>query len=101
MKVTVRSGAGRPWRRQTFTAAGPLVIIAPTKDAGAPEEAAQGKNDVSFYYPENANHVLKHELRPREELTAEPAITGYNGAESMLDPETLWTTLEWLGRQSE
>jgi pimeloyl-ACP methyl ester carboxylesterase len=69
-------------------------------DGGALEEASQGKANVSFYYPENANHVLKAEPRPREELTAETAASAYNTPEACLDDETLKMILEWLRRQS-
>lgn len=67
-------------------------------DGGALEEASQGRSNVTFYYPDNANHVLKHEPRPREALTAATAIAAYNLPEARLDPETLKTILEWLGR---
>lgn len=69
-------------------------------DGGALEEASQGMANVFFCYPENANHVLKHEPRPREELTAEAATSAYNTAEASLDDETLKIILEWLRRQS-
>ncbi|MCK9357404.1 MAG: alpha/beta fold hydrolase [Dehalococcoidia bacterium] len=69
-------------------------------DGGALQEASRGRSNVTLYYPENANHVLKHEPRPREELTAATAIPGYNTPEARLDPETLTTILEWLGRHS-
>jgi len=69
-------------------------------DGAVLEEASQGKSNVTFYYPENASHVLKHEPRPREELTAATAITAYNLPEAQLDAETMQTILEWLGRHS-
>ena len=69
-------------------------------DGGVLEDASQGNHNVSFYYPENANHVLKHEPRPREELTAATAMTAYNTPDTVLDAETLKTILEWLGQQS-
>jgi hypothetical protein len=71
-----------------------------TLDGGALEEAAQGKSNVSFYYPENANHVLKHESRAREELSGLTAASSYNTAEAYLDPETLETIQDWLKRQA-
>ena len=60
------------------------------------EEAARGKDNITFYYPENANHVLKYEPKPREELTIANAMPNYNGPESVLDPETQKTIVEWL-----
>ena len=40
-------------------------------DGKALEDATAEKADVSFVYPENANHVLKHEELPIEELSAQ------------------------------
>lgn len=64
------------------------------------EEACLGKDNVSFSYPENANHVLKHEPTPREELTAMAALSNYNAPETSLDPEALTTIIDWLQRHS-
>jgi len=69
-------------------------------DGGALEEASRGRSNVTFSYPENANHVLKHEPRPREELTAVNAIAAYNAPEARLDPEAMAAILDWLGRHS-
>ena len=41
-------------------------------DAEPLQHAAAGRADISFLFPENANHVLKHEPRPREELVQTP-----------------------------
>ncbi len=71
------------------------------RDGEALEEAARGKNNVSFYYPENANHVLKHETRPRETLTPDVAMPNYNSPDAVLDPETLNTVLDWLERHAK
>jgi len=64
------------------------------------EKAANGKRNISFYYPENANHVLKFEPKPRNELSAKSAIQNYNSAASHLDPETLNTILDWISKYS-
>jgi len=61
-------------------------------------KAAKRKGNISLYYPENANHVLKFEPKPREELTAGTAIQNYNGPDSTLDPETFKTILDWLSK---
>jgi uncharacterized protein len=67
---------------------------------GAPlEEASKGKNNISFAYPENANHVLKNEPRPRSGLTGADALS-YNAADRVLDPEALKTIKDWLARQA-
>lgn len=69
-------------------------------DGAALEEASQGRKNVTFYYPENANHVLKHEPRPREELAAATAIAVYNAPDAQLDAETMKVILDWLRRHS-
>jgi hypothetical protein len=83
----------------------PVLIIIGQKDIqvdwqadGAVLEAAAGDN-VTFNYPANANHVLKLEERPFEELAA----TGggdYNAADRVLDPETVDIILAWLAEQT-
>ena len=86
----------------------PVLVVIGQKDiqtdwkleGGALEEASRGKDNVTFYYPENANHVLKHEPAPREEVTAASSL-GYNAAGVYLDDETLKTILEWLRRNSK
>ena len=57
-------------------------------------EAAAGDN-VTFTYPPNANHVLKLEEKPAEELTAADGAT-YNAADRVLDPEAVQVILDWL-----
>jgi hypothetical protein len=64
-------------------------------DGGPLETAADGRSDVTFLFPENANHVLKHEPRPRPELTGADAA-GYNAPGTRLDPEALSAILGWL-----
>jgi alpha-beta hydrolase superfamily lysophospholipase len=58
--------------------------------------AAAGREWVSFLFPENANHVLKQELRPRSELVPAEVTESYNGPETHLDQEALASILEWL-----
>jgi pimeloyl-ACP methyl ester carboxylesterase len=65
-------------------------------DAEPLQRAAAGRTDVSFLFPENANHVLKHEPRPREELAQGEAIQKYNAADASLDPETVAAIVAWL-----
>jgi len=63
---------------------------------GSPlESAVKGKNNISFVYPENANHVLKNETRPRSALTGADALT-YNASDRILDPEALRIIKDWL-----
>jgi uncharacterized protein len=82
----------------------PVLIIIGKKDLqvdwradGEPlERAAAGRTDVSFLFPEEANHVLKHEPRPREELAQGEAMQRYNAADAALDPETVAAIVAWL-----
>ncbi|MBN9611928.1 MAG: hypothetical protein J0H64_00400 [Actinobacteria bacterium] len=59
------------------------------------QRAAEGMANVSFRFPEHANHVLKEDLRSFEERAAAPGA-GYNEPGTRLDPEALEQTLGWL-----
>lgn len=61
--------------------------------------AAAGNADVTFAFPPDANHVLKHESRPRESLSGQAAVS-YNAAEATLDPEATDRVVEWLARHA-
>jgi pimeloyl-ACP methyl ester carboxylesterase len=69
-------------------------------DGSVLEKAAQGKTNVTFSYPENANHVLKNEPKPRSELTAADGAT-YNAADKVLDADALKIIEEWLANQAQ
>lgn len=58
------------------------------------EVAAEGHENISFVYPENADHVLKHESCPRETLI--PAEVQYNTPDRVLDTDALKIIIEWL-----
>jgi fermentation-respiration switch protein FrsA (DUF1100 family) len=58
--------------------------------------AAAGQEEVTFLFPENANHVLKEELRPRSELVPAEMTESYNGPNTRLDPQALASIREWL-----
>lgn len=64
-------------------------------DGSALQQAAAGR-DVTFFFPEHANHVLKHEPRPRSELTPSEVTSSYNSPSARLDPQTLESILIWL-----
>jgi uncharacterized protein len=59
-------------------------------------QAAAGRKEVTFLLPENANHVLKEELRPRSELEPAEITENYNGPDTHLDPQALASIQEWL-----
>jgi uncharacterized protein len=81
----------------------PTLVITGKKDIqvdplldGIPlESAAKGLDNISFVYPENANHVLKYETRPRETLTGADGLK-YNVADQILDPDSLQIIKNWL-----
>lgn len=59
-------------------------------------EAAAGQKQITFLFPENANHILKQELRPRSALTMAEVMPQYNSPDSQLDPQALASILAWL-----
>jgi len=63
------------------------------------ETQAAGNPNITFAYPENANHVLKYESTPREELTSADGAT-YNLADRVLDPESVELIMTWLAERS-
>ena len=70
------------------------------KDGGALETATAGNDNVKFVYPENTDHVLKFEPRPREDLAAVEVGAHYNAEDRILDPNALSVITEWLVAQS-
>ncbi len=85
----------------------PLKVIIGKKDIqvnwkadGQLLEAALYRNpSASFTYPENANHVLKHEEMPRNELTAEVVSANYNAPGTSIDSEAMDAIISWLKSQ--
>ncbi len=67
-------------------------------DGKALENATAKKDSVTFVYPENADHVLKYEEKPREKITSE-ALLSYNVQNRKLDQEATDAILNWLNRQ--
>jgi hypothetical protein len=63
------------------------------------EEVTAQKTEISFVYPENANHVLKHEDKPRESLNAQNETLDYNSPNSKLDQKAADTIFDWLKKQ--
>jgi uncharacterized protein len=111
--AALENPANLPFARELWTADAaaplanvrvPVLIVIGKKDLqvdwqedGEPlQRAAAGRTDVSFLFPENANHVLKHEPRPREELAQGEAMQRYNAPDASLDPETVAAISAWL-----
>ncbi len=87
----------------------PILVIIGKKDIqtdwqadGSALETSTAKHgNVSFVYPENADHVLKHEERPRENLIAADVAARYNVEGRVLDSDALTAILDWLIEQSQ
>jgi alpha-beta hydrolase superfamily lysophospholipase len=86
----------------------PLLVVIGKKDiqvnwqTDGPvlEAAAAGRDNVTFAFPDDANHVLKHEPAPRAELVPSQVASGYNAADRSLDPAALAAIERWLARQA-
>jgi alpha-beta hydrolase superfamily lysophospholipase len=85
----------------------PILIVIGQKDIQANwqadgqalEAALAGRDNVTFAYPENANHVLKYEPKAREQLVPAEVAVSYNADDQHLDPEALDTIRDWLTTQ--
>jgi uncharacterized protein len=105
--------ANLPFARELWTADAapllgqvdvPVLVVIGKKDLqvdwqadGEPlQRAAAGHAKVTFVFPENANHVLKYEPKPRSELAQPEAVPRYNAPDVRLDPDALASILEWL-----
>lgn len=86
----------------------PVLVIIGKKDLqvdwqadGEPlQRAAAGREAMTFLFPENANHILKHEPQPRSELVPTEMLNSYNGPHTRLDPQALASIVEWLAAHS-
>ncbi len=105
--------ANLPFTRELWTADAasllrqvnvPVLIIIGKKDLQIDwradgevlQQAAAGLENVTFLFPENANHVLKEELRPQSALAPAEIAESYNGPDTHLDPQTVASIREWL-----
>ncbi|HEY7020196.1 MAG TPA: alpha/beta fold hydrolase [Ktedonobacterales bacterium] len=70
-------------------------------DGGPLQRAAAGRDDVTFLFPENANHVLKYEPKPRSEVTMPDAMPRYNAPDAKLDPDAMASVVAWLTAHAE
>ena len=65
------------------------------------EEATAKKTNTTFVYPENANHVLKHEETQREQLNALYVAQHYNAPDIELDREATNAIFSWLNQMQQ
>jgi len=81
----------------------PVLVVIGKKDVqtdweldGAPLRQALAANDqAKFVFPADANHVLKYEPKPREQLSNMDGLQ-YNAAGRVLDPAALKEIIAWL-----
>jgi alpha-beta hydrolase superfamily lysophospholipase len=60
------------------------------------ETVAQGHANITLTYFENANHVLKFEPKPREQLNPAEVTVSYGADDTLLDQEPVDTITAWL-----
>lgn len=112
---SLENPANLPFARELWTADAsslladvdvPTLVVIGKKDIqvswtddGMPlQQAAAGNTRITFAFPEDANHVLKYEPRPRDDLTAEAAATAYNADDAHLDEAGASCIIDWLVR---
>jgi pimeloyl-ACP methyl ester carboxylesterase len=61
---------------------------------------AAGRPDITFVFPDDANHVLKHEPHSPGELTAEALFAAYNADDAVLDADATSAVIDWLTQHS-
>ena len=64
------------------------------------QAAATCRDNITFVFPENANHVLKYEEKPLDELTPAQVQATYNAEGRRLDPEAVEAIRNWLKAHS-
>ena len=60
------------------------------------ETVADEHPNITLSYFENANHVLKFEPKPREQLNPAEVSVSYSADETQLDPEPVNAITAWL-----
>jgi alpha-beta hydrolase superfamily lysophospholipase len=64
------------------------------------QAAATDRDNITFVFPENANHLLKYEDKPRDLLTPAEVQATYNSEERRLDPQAVEVIRNWLEAHS-
>jgi hypothetical protein len=64
------------------------------------QAAATDRDNITFVFPENANHVLKYEDKPLDELTPAQIQATYNAEGRRLDSAAVEAIRNWLGADS-
>jgi pimeloyl-ACP methyl ester carboxylesterase len=114
--ASLESPANLPFSRELWTADAslllrdlevPALIVIGKKDVqvdfevdgAALRRAARGNPAITFVFPDDANHVLKYEPRPRTELRGEEVGLRYNAEDAELDRHTMDVIVQWLRNQ--
>ncbi len=82
----------------------PMLVIIGKKDVQVDwqidgsrwESLAKERSNLTIVFPDNANHVLKYEAKPREQLTAAEIVSSYNAEGLVLDSQVVETITAWL-----
>jgi uncharacterized protein len=82
----------------------PVLIVIGKKDLQMDwqlgSEALEGlvgeRSNITLAFPENANHVLKYEPRPRSDLSPLDVTNRYNADDEVLDPDTVKLITSWM-----
>ncbi len=86
----------------------PILVIIGKKDIQVDwkedgeilKDALSQHRNVTFAFPQNANHILKHEELPLDKIKPETASALYNAPDARLDDEAVNTILTWLNDHS-
>ena len=70
-------------------------------DGGALQKATVKNGTATFVFPDNADHVLKYEPRPREHLVAADVGAQYNAEGRVMDSDALSAITNWLVERSD
>jgi uncharacterized protein len=70
-------------------------------DGGALQTATAENSSTTFVFPDHADHVLKYEPRPREQLVAADVAAHYNAEGRVLDSDALSAITNWLVERSD
>jgi pimeloyl-ACP methyl ester carboxylesterase len=82
----------------------PILVIIGKKDVQVGwqvdgsrwEKLVKDHSNITVVFPDNANHVLKHEARPLEQLSPTDIMNSYSSADAVLDPPVVETIAAWL-----
>lgn len=60
------------------------------------ETLAKDHSNFTIVYPDDANHVLKHEPKSRDQLSPTEIANSYSAADTVLDQQAAETIIAWL-----